>query len=137
MQYFWLSVIFYNFGLGLTKISIVMQYLRIFATTKAMRIAILATLAFISLYTFEAVIVSIFSCDPVDLFWHHSKAGTCVNFKAVWFSNAAVNIFSDVLIISLPMPIIQGLNIPRKQKFALMGIFALGTLYMAPSPHTD
>lgn len=124
--WFWLSVIFYNIGLGLTKISILMQYLRIFATTTAMRYATLATLAFVILYTLEAILLSIFSCTPVDLFWNRTKTGHCVDFKALWFTHAALNIFSDVLIISLPMPVIKNLNIPRKQKFALMAIFALG-----------
>lgn len=128
IQWFWLSVIFYNIGLGLTKISILMQYLRIFATTTAMRYATLATLAFVILYTLEAILLSIFSCTPVDLFWNRTKTGHCVDFKALWFTHAALNIFSDVLIISLPMPVIKNLNIPRKQKFALMAIFALGAL---------
>ncbi|EOD45288.1 Integral membrane protein [Neofusicoccum parvum] len=123
---FWLSIIFYNIGLGMTKISIIMQYLRIFATTRVMRVACLAVMTFTVLYTLEAIILSIFSCTPVDRFWQRSKPGTCVNFKALWFTHAALNIFSDVMIISLPMPVIRGLNVPKKQKFALMGIFALG-----------
>ncbi|EKG20982.1 hypothetical protein MPH_01707 [Macrophomina phaseolina MS6] len=125
-QWFWLSIIFYNIGLGLTKISIIMQYLRIFATTQAMRYATLGTLAFTVLYALEAILLSVFSCTPVNFFWIRTSAGHCVNFKALWFSHAALNIFSDVLIISLPMPVIKGLNIPTKQKFALMAIFALG-----------
>lgn len=127
-QWFWLSIIFYNIGLGLTKISIIMQYLRIFATTQAMRYATLGTLAFTVLYALEAILLSVFSCTPVNFFWIRTSAGHCVNFKALWFSHAALNIFSDVLIISLPMPVIKGLNIPTKQKFALMAIFALGAL---------
>ncbi|KAK0609296.1 hypothetical protein DIS24_g12343 [Lasiodiplodia hormozganensis] len=124
--YFWLSIIFYNIALGLTKVSILMQYLRIFATARAMRMAILATMAFIVLYALEAILLSVFSCTPIRRFWNRPIAGTCVDFKALWFAHAAINIFSDVLIISLPMPVIKGLNIPTKQKLALMGIFALG-----------
>ncbi|KAL1642596.1 hypothetical protein SLS58_005365 [Diplodia intermedia] len=123
---FWLSIIFYNTALGLTKVSILMQYLRIFATHKAMRIAILTTLTFIILYTLEAVVLSIFTCTPVYHFWNRTPDGTCVNTKGLWFSHAAINIFSDAVIIILPMPVFKGLNLPTKQKIALMAIFALG-----------
>ncbi|KAL0256058.1 hypothetical protein SLS55_008447 [Diplodia seriata] len=123
---FWLSIIFYNIALGLTKTSILMQYLRIFATHKAMRIAILTTLTFIILYTLEAIVLSIFTCTPVNRFWNRTLAGTCVDTKGLWFAHAAINIFSDTVIIVLPMPVFKGLNLPTKQKIALMAIFALG-----------
>lgn len=110
-----------------------MQYLRIFATARAMRLAILATMTFIVLYALEAILLSVFSCTPIRRFWNRPISGTCVDFKALWFAHAAINIFSDVLIISLPMPVIKGLNIPTKQKLALMGIFALGALYVYPN----
>ncbi|OJD40343.1 uncharacterized protein BKCO1_1000516 [Diplodia corticola] len=125
-QNFWLSILFYNIALGLTKFSILMQYLRIFATHRAMRMAILATLVFIILYTLEALLLSVFTCTPIDRFWNRTIAGTCVNTKALWFAHAAINIFSDTVIILLPMPAFKGLNIPSKQKLALMAIFALG-----------
>lgn len=43
-------------------------------------------------------------------------------------TNAAVNISTDFAIIILPMPVIRSLNLDRRQKTALMGIFAIGGL---------
>ena len=44
------------------------------------------------------------------------------------FTNAAINILTDFAIIILPMPVIRSLNLARRQKQALIGIFAIGGL---------
>ena len=46
----------------------------------------------------------------------------------MWFTNAAINIATDFAIVILPIPIIKSLNLPRRQKQALIGIFAIGGL---------
>ena len=37
---------------------------------------------------------------------------------------------TDLLIILLPMPVLKGLNMPFRQRVALMAIFALGGLWV-------
>ncbi|KKY17289.1 putative pth11-like integral membrane protein [Diplodia seriata] len=126
-KYFYVSVIFYNGAVGLVKISILLQYLRIFAIKK-MQVACRIVLALNTMFTIETVIISIFDCSPIPYFWDKSiKGGHCVNFGAMWFSHASTNIAFDIILVILPMPVIKSLNLPRKQKIALMGIFALGT----------
>jgi hypothetical protein len=46
----------------------------------------------------------------------------------MWFTNAAINITTDFAIIVLPMPVIRRLQLGRRQKSALIGIFAVGGL---------
>jgi hypothetical protein len=46
----------------------------------------------------------------------------------MWFFNAAMNIVTDLAIIVLPMPVIRRLNLKRRQKQLLMGVFAIGGL---------
>ncbi|KAK0662726.1 hypothetical protein DIS24_g1671 [Lasiodiplodia hormozganensis] len=126
-KYFYVSVIFYNGAVGLVKISILLQYLRIFAIKK-MQLACRIVLVLNSLFTLETVIISVFDCTPIPFFWDKSiKGGHCVNFGAMWFSHASTNIVFDIVLVILPMPVIKSLNLPKKQKIALMGIFALGT----------
>jgi hypothetical protein len=43
-------------------------------------------------------------------------------------TNAAINILTDFLLILLPVPVIRGLNLGKRQKGALIGIFAVGGL---------
>lgn len=47
--------------------------------------------------------------------------------------NASGNIISDIIVLLLPLPMINGLRLPRNQKIALAGIFGLGFLSVAPT----
>ena len=120
-------MIFYNAAVGTVKISILLQYMRIFAT-RGMQIACKIVLALVTMFTIETVVISIFDCTPVSYYWDKSLDGHCVDFGAMWFSHASLNITFDIVLIILPIPVIKSLNLPTKQKIALCGIFAVGAL---------
>ncbi|KAF2741035.1 hypothetical protein EJ04DRAFT_423379 [Polyplosphaeria fusca] len=123
---FWVSVWVYYMALTFTKVSILVQYLRIFPTPR-FRVACFVMLAFVGGFGIWNFFSSIFLCSPVPFFWDKSiKDGTCLNQFVVWFFNAGSNILQDVLILLLPMPVLRRLSIPRNQKRLLMIIFALG-----------
>lgn len=44
------------------------------------------------------------------------------------FTNASINIVTDICTGVLPLPTLNSLNLPRRQKYALMAVFALGGL---------
>lgn len=109
--------------------SILFQYDRIFPTRKfriVNRIALGVTIA----YTFWTVCSHIFGCTPIRSYWTHEPGYHCADQKIAWLSHAAANITLDFIIILLPMPVVGKLNLPRKQKIVLMGVFALGLLYV-------
>lgn len=45
------------------------------------------------------------------------------------FANAALNILTDCAIVILPLPILNKLNMSKRQRIALMSVFALGGVY--------
>ena len=140
---FWLSVPIYNLSLTTTKLSVLIQYLRVFPGHTVHRVCWI-NITFISVYGIWTFFGSIFMCNPVQYFWDRSILnGHCFNELAFWFSNAALNIITDIITIAIPMPMLKSLNIPKRQKFALMGVFALGGLcvfffsnpsFISPSP---
>jgi hypothetical protein len=85
------------------------------------------TIAVVVAYTLWTVFASIFACVPVSAFWTREKA-SCINQYAMWFTNAAINIATDFLIILLPIPVIKNLNLGRRQRIGLIAIFAVGGL---------
>lgn len=93
-----------------------------------MRIACYAALGFLLVYGFWAVLSGYLNCIPVAKFWDDTIDGKCIDMEALWFSNAIVHIVTDIIILSMPMPTLNSLQLPRKQKLALMGVFALGGL---------
>ena len=127
LQPFYASVPIYNASLTCTKVSILLQYLRFFVTKTARR-ACWAVMAIVGSYGLVALFGTCFMCVPVSYFWNKTISGHCMNAMAFWFTNAAMNIATDLTILILPMPVLYNLNLPTKQKRLLMGVFAFGIL---------
>lgn len=73
------------------------------------------------------VISSILLCSPVTFFWDKDiPNGHCMNEFIIWFTNAGLNIGQDVVILFMPLPVINTLQIPKVQKTALITMFGLG-----------
>ncbi|KAF7185647.1 Satratoxin biosynthesis SC1 cluster protein 4 [Pseudocercospora fuligena] len=122
--WFWASVWIYYLALCFAKLSIILQYLRIFPNRRFRR-ACFALIAIIVGWTMWAFLSALFACWPIHSFWDGSE-GTCLNRLAVWFSNAAVNIATDLATAIIPLPVLKSLNIPKKQRYILMAVFGLG-----------
>lgn len=75
------------------------------------------------------VFSAFFFCVPVRAFWDPRAPQNCLPKRVVWCLNASIQIVSDLIIVILPMPVLTQLRLPRRQKFALVLVFALGLLY--------
>jgi hypothetical protein len=127
---FYVSVWVYNLSISCTKFSILLQYLRIFPQVKFRRscYALMAIVAIYALWTFFS---AVFACWPISYFWTKvadPSGGHCLNRFAVWFANAGMNIATDIATGLLPMRVLKELELPKKQRIALMAVFALGGL---------
>jgi hypothetical protein len=81
-------------------------------------------------YGLWATCSSIFMCVPVSNFWNTGITVHCMNKTAFWFANASLNITTDIMIFSIPMPLLRQLQLPRQQKIGLMFVFGFGALYV-------
>lgn len=107
--------------------SILLQYRRVFSTPR-MRLACTILIGFLAVYGTWSVVSAWANCVPLAKFWNPKMPGFCFSKEALWFSNSAVHILTDLLILIYPMPVLKSLQLPRRQKFALMAVFALGGL---------
>ncbi|EFX04954.1 integral membrane protein [Grosmannia clavigera kw1407] len=124
----WATIPVYNFSLTFCKLSIIFQYKHVFVEPTVQKIC-RYFLSFLVVYGLWTVLGSVFMCVPVSFFWGVGH-GSCMNRLAFWFSNAALNITTDIAIISIPMPLIRKLQIPARQKLVLMVVFAFGAFSM-------
>jgi hypothetical protein len=124
-QTFYVSIVLYNGSLTAIKISFLLQYYRILSTQR-MRRLILAALAFVSLWSISQLLVTIFTCTPIEKFWKPEVPGTCIPNLPFWYINAAGNILTDVIVFVVPLPALGSLKLQRSQKLMLLGIFSLG-----------
>ncbi|KAL4737606.1 hypothetical protein BDV11DRAFT_216601 [Aspergillus similis] len=125
MKAFWLSIPFYNAALLCAKASILMQYFRVFPS-RCMRHICWTMIGILITYGTWAVLSGFLNCIPVARFWDPTIPGSCLSSKALWFSNASMHIAMDLAILVIPIPALYSLELPRKQKVALISIFAVG-----------
>lgn len=99
-----------------------------------MRITCWIVLAAVTAYSLSTIFGAAFTCVPVRFFWDRSVDGEhyCVNQKALWFSNASLNIVTDLVVLICPMPALKSLQLPKRQKIGVMMVFALGGVYVHP-----
>jgi hypothetical protein len=117
----------YQGSLITTKASILLQYKRVFSTP-GMRFACWCMLGFLATYGTFSFMTGWFTCVPVQKFWLPDTPGWCFDKTALWFSNAGIHIVTDILILIYPMPVLKNLQLPKRQKYALMIVFGLGSL---------
>ncbi|KAF2184948.1 hypothetical protein K469DRAFT_577795 [Zopfia rhizophila CBS 207.26] len=119
------SIMMYNFGLTFTKVSIVLQFLRITVDPRV-RLSCWALMALTVANSIQTFLTGIWTCNPVPKFWDDRIPGTCVNKPALWYANAAINICQDIWLIVLPIFILKKLVLPRREKVSLVLILGLG-----------
>ncbi|MDI1492651.1 MAG: hypothetical protein OHK93_004433 [Ramalina farinacea] len=115
----------YYITVGTTKIAILILYLRIILN-KTYRYLIYGTMTFVSLTVFSCVMAKIFQCTPINAAWDTEKKGSCINRVGLYLSNAGLDIFQNLFIYVLSIKVLYQLNMPKKQRIALIVIFVVG-----------
>ncbi|KAJ5289104.1 hypothetical protein N7478_002134 [Penicillium angulare] len=135
LHYLWLSVPFYNLSLILSKLSALFLYIRIFPGRRFL-LATYITMGCLIIAGLWMVISGFVFCIPIHDFWTldrsiHKK--NCLPEGPVWYSNAAMQILSDIVIMVLPLPPVLKLQLPRKQKVGIILVFCVGIFVIATS----
>ncbi|OHE99114.1 hypothetical protein CORC01_05607 [Colletotrichum orchidophilum] len=106
------------------KIAVLAMYFRLFSASKVLRCWVWGTSIAILLWLIAVVLVSTFSCLPVEYHWDKSIPGTCMGISKVGI--LFPNIIFDIIAMVLPINEIWRLQMPRTKKAALTGIFLIG-----------
>ncbi|KAF1839291.1 MFS monosaccharide transporter-like protein [Decorospora gaudefroyi] len=120
--------VLYNPALMATKTSILLFYLTLSKTHKVFRWATIATLIVVNVGGLALTILNILQCRPVDAAWASPvpDSAHCTNIVTIYLSSAPLNIITDLAILFLPMPILTGMRLPKKQKVILVLTFGFG-----------
>ena len=138
---FYLNQIFYKLSIGLTKLSILALYLRIFLSQPWFRRTCHVCSGVVIFYTVASTFVTIFQCIPVSYAWEKgipsntigTGNGSCINNKSFWYANALYNILTDLLLLLTIPFVIWSLCLPSRQRWALTLVFGLGVFVFATS----
>jgi hypothetical protein len=87
----------------------------------------------LAIYGTWAVISAFLNCIPVAKFWDPTLKGHCLSKPALWFSNASMHITTDLVIFFIPIPPLITIDVPKRQKIALILMFGMGGLCVIPA----
>ncbi|KAI0879243.1 hypothetical protein GGS24DRAFT_486711 [Hypoxylon argillaceum] len=129
----WVYMLVWAVGVFSVKIGILLFYWRVFQRTYSFRIGAMIV-TFISSGIFLSNFFTFtFQCYPVQMFWEHDLGGHCIDQNAFYLASAIINVFGDVAVLSLPLPIIWGLQASRSKKWSLSFLFLLGAFVVVAS----
>ncbi|CZR55842.1 uncharacterized protein PAC_05730 [Phialocephala subalpina] len=110
------------------KTSILLLYVRLFPTRMFRRVAF-----GVWLFTLGWAVAAFFSnmlqCLPIAYFWDKTiKGGHCIPNALIniGMTNGVLSFAGDLVILSLPIPMVWKLQINNRRKMALSGMFLLG-----------
>ncbi|KAK3342011.1 hypothetical protein B0T25DRAFT_357033 [Lasiosphaeria hispida] len=116
--------LFYNLSLFMTKISILIMFLRVL-THDYIRKATYATLGIVVVYNVWAFGMYFTMCVPIQRMWDRSIPGYCHPLD-VWWALTYLHIVTDFMIFCLPIPVVATMTIPTRQKASLLLVFCVG-----------
>ncbi|KAK0631316.1 hypothetical protein B0T14DRAFT_532138 [Immersiella caudata] len=119
-------MLIYNLAQIITKMSFLFQYRRIFDSGGGRtRIVCLYLLVFLALWGVTQSVLVAFACVPTSLFIP-SQVPVCLDSLSIFYLTSIMNIITDFIIFSVPLPAIRSLHLPPRQKILVTSIFCLG-----------
>ncbi|KAF2870875.1 hypothetical protein BDV95DRAFT_607990 [Massariosphaeria phaeospora] len=114
---------------ALTKISILLTYLRIFPS-RLNRLFCYWMMGFTTVWAFGAFFMALFQCSPVQSYWYIAEYPNrkCINVGPLYYITGGLNVISDGLIFLWPAKDLVQIHISLKQRVTLVAMFTLGVL---------
>ncbi|KAJ4365122.1 hypothetical protein N0V83_008740 [Neocucurbitaria cava] len=139
-QFFYLEHNFYVSESSIIKISLLLQYLRIFKAGP-MRWTCIALLGLVSIWGLGFFFVAWFPCFPVRGSWERTIGAKCYGFGlgdvqsfiALFKIFSASNMAFDLAIFLTPLVLFRTPNLRMKTIVAMVGLFAFGALVVSMS----
>lgn len=127
--------ILYGIIVCLIKLSILLQFQRIFVPNRRSNMPLFVVIQLIMWTTFVfyffETIFAIAMCNPREKIWNLlMTTGHCLNLKAIYMASGIFNVISDFSIFILPMVPIWKLQLPLKKKILAFATFATGVWYV-------
>lgn len=127
----------YTIALGFVKTSILVFYMRL-DHRKYTRWVVYTLIAFVAAFSIITFFFLAFVCFPPALFWDLTGQAVapdkCLSqpTQQMFFNlNGICNIIQDISIYLLPIPMLWNLQMPFRQKLALVALFSVGLVAVA------
>jgi hypothetical protein len=135
LHFYYVGEIFYVLALGVSKISILCFYLRVFPL-KSFRRLIYGVMGLSVAYTIAFLFATTFQCTPGSYAWTQWDGlheGKCNDIHLQGWISAGINILLDVVVMVLPLKHLAELNMNLRRKLMVMSMFSVGFIVIVIS----
>ncbi|KAI1125483.1 hypothetical protein F5Y10DRAFT_246884 [Nemania abortiva] len=125
---------FYVASVCLLKVSILLEWLRIFSPSGDRTTFFwmcCATITFNIYWWSQSLIVLNLQCIPHRLIWDKTVSGHCIQEKLYDVITASINLILDLIVLILPQRVIWRLKMSSRKKLRVSAVFAVGLLACA------
>ncbi|KAF6799461.1 hypothetical protein CSOJ01_12488 [Colletotrichum sojae] len=141
LRTFYIANALYQMSTAFIKISLLFQYLRIFDQPCFLRRLCIGLIVFVSLWGLTYSILAWVPCWPIRAYWDWSVVAErwaygSLNsevFSATYESHSSVNVFLDLVVLAIPVPLYFRPNAPLKSRLGLLALLGIGIAVNAVS----
>ena len=125
--------VLYQPALMATKTSILAFYLSLPTQNKIFKWACIATGFVVNAGGLALGLFTVFQCQPVSGAWTTPvpSSANCTDIITIYLSSTPLNLITDLALLFLPIPILTGMRLPKKQKVILIITFSFGAFVAA------
>ena len=118
------------FAFFVSRLPVLMLYLRIFGSNKKFRYAVyFGILAVFAVYLAYVPLLAYFCTPAIGKPWSSLEVfSKCRRLEPFAIVSGSCNIFLDIYILLLPMPMIWRLQMPLQKKIGILAVFTTGAL---------
>lgn len=113
-------------GFTFPKLSLLFLYLRVFEG-RWFRLTTWTLIGITTCCWVVFALIAAFLCQPVSYYWDRLiPGGHCINVDTFWRAIPPFNIFTDVVALILPVPMVWKLEASKMKKLGVIFIFLTG-----------
>ena len=83
-------------------------------------------MAVVGLFCVGTILSTVLQCRPIEAIWDQGVPAVCENQDAGILGTGIGNFLTDIIVLTLPIPSVWRLKLPRMTKAALMSLFGVG-----------
>lgn len=110
----------------MVKVSVLLFYSRVFKGIPWFSITLWIVGAIVISWWIICDFVALFTCDPIAKAWKSKIPGHCMDTYQTYLGAAIPNVFTDFVLLILPLPLLWKLHTTKAKKLALFLVFGLG-----------
>ncbi|KAL6865491.1 hypothetical protein ACO1O0_001585 [Amphichorda felina] len=109
-----------------TKAAILLFLIRIFAPYRTYVKWIYGFLAVMAVYYVTMMLLKIFICRPISMFWGATTDGECFNQPILILVDNIISLISDIVVLLIPCPLTRQLQVGLMAKIKIAVVFGVG-----------